>query len=270
LPSQLTKQNKLIGNWIKTEAELAVAATYEEKKIGSYTHEDMQDLVNVMAQWRLLLGVTTDSTDHELIVICQFVYDNFKRFTLSDIKLAMNWTISSRIDVGFVSQKTISSFYVSKALNAYEDEKRAIYNQIMYRRDKHLMQLEKENKPVVTPAEKANTFKSHISAMYSGFKKDGFFMDIGDFVYDWLKKTKQLDTRAEMINKAVEYGRTRYLEEKRKETVKQTIAAALEPKNDKEAMQKKYARHYMVMQYFDSHELSYIVGQIKHEQFVEK
>jgi hypothetical protein len=25
LPSQLTKQNKLIGNWIKTEAELAAA-----------------------------------------------------------------------------------------------------------------------------------------------------------------------------------------------------------------------------------------------------
>ncbi len=74
------KQNKLIGDWIQNEVEYEVAKTFDGKRIGQYTKEDMTKLVELMAHWRVLLGVTSDSTEIELVVICQFVYDNFKKY----------------------------------------------------------------------------------------------------------------------------------------------------------------------------------------------
>ena len=92
----MKKQNVLIGDWIRNDTEIAVAQTFSEKRIGSFDREDMAKLVEVMAKWRVLLGVNNDSSETELIVICQFVYDNFKKFTLMDIKLAMNWAVSGK------------------------------------------------------------------------------------------------------------------------------------------------------------------------------
>lgn len=255
----------MIGNWIKSDEEHAVALTYGEKRIGDFNREDMTKLVEVMAQWRILLGVTSDSTEQELIIICQFVYDNFKKYTLSDIKLAMNWTISGKIDVGFVSQKNISSYYVSRALNAYDEHKRRIYNKFMYEREKHLSRLE-QAPPDRTPEEKANTFKSLIVGMYESHMNGSFFIDFGDFVYNWLKKTNQLSRDKAVIDEAVNYGRDRYLEERRKESI--NLSSAIEPEA-KEQRQKKLARHYMIMKYFESTSVGQIVQSIKPEQFLE-
>lgn len=256
----------MIGNWIKSDDEYAVALTYGEKRIGEFNREDMTKLVEVMAQWRILLGVTSDSTEQELIIICQFVYDNFKKYTLSDIRLAMNWTISGKLDVGFVSQKNISSYYVSRALNAYEEEKRRIYNQFMYERDKQLSKSQHQV-PEPSPEERANSFKSLIVGMYESYKNDAFFYDFGDFVYNWLKKTNQLNTKKSVIDAAIQYGRDKYLEERRKENIN-NIATALES-DSKEHRQKKLARHYMIMNYFESTSLSEIVQSIKSEQFIQ-
>ena len=148
-----------------------VANTYNEKRIGEYTSEDMKGLVEVMAKWRLLLGVNnTDSTEVELIVICQFVYDNFKRFTLEDIKLAMNWAISGKIDMQFVSTKSISAMYVSKALNQYEDEKRAIVQRIAESKEAYERKKSREQNIEVSPQEKANSFKNILLDAYNDFR----------------------------------------------------------------------------------------------------
>lgn len=239
--------------------------TYSEKKIGQFQREDMARLVEVMGKWRLLLGVTTDSSDVELTVICQFVYDNFKHLTISDILLAMNWVISGKAEVGFVTQKNISSYYVSRALNAYEDEKRRIYNQLMYERDKYLENQQKLNQPEPTPEEKANTFKELIISMYQSHKKGGLFVDFGDFVYKWMKRANLLNIRKSVVDEAVQYGRTKYLEEKRSQNQK-NIMQQIDPPN-KEERQKKLSRQYIIMKFFDEHTIPEIVEKIKPKDF---
>lgn len=261
---QYKEQSSIIGKWIKNEDEYAIALTYSEKKIGEFDRQDMTQLVELMAQWRLFLGVTSDSTEQELIAICQFVYDNFKRYTLSDVRLAMNWAISGKVEVGFVTQKNISSFYVSKALNAYEEEKRRIYNQLMYAREKELRKAN-DIKIESTPEEEANSFKTHILGMYQSFTNGTFFLDFGDIVYNWLKKTNQVTKDKAIIDEAIRYGINKYQEERRSE--KTNIASSVES-NDKDFRQKKLARQFIVMHYFTNTNLQGIIQSIKPEQFI--
>lgn len=263
------KQNKLIGDWIQSEVEYEVAKTYEGKKIGDYKKEDMTKLVELMAHWRILLGVTSDSTELELVVICQFVYDNFKRFTLSDIRLAMNWAISGKVDIGFVSQKSLSSFYVSKVLNAYEDRKRVIFNDFMERRDRHIRSIEIEIKTEPTPEEKAKTFKEMIMGLYKLHQNHQPFYDFNDFVYNWLKSTGQIQASQEEVNAAVFYGQEKYREERRQENAANILRQIvnMDVVDNKEERQKKYAREYIIKKYFDKYTIGEIIARIKPSQF---
>lgn len=263
-------QNKLIGDWIKNEVEYSVARTYEGKKIDDYDHEDMKKLVELMALWRHHLGVTTDPTEQELIVICQFVYDNFKRFTLSDIRLAMNWAISGKIDVGFVTQKNISSFYVSKALNAYSDAKRSIYNELMENRERHITRQQLEVSVQHTPVERANQFREYIVSLYRGYREGGYFYDIGDFAYNWLKKTKQLNLSKEEIDAAVEYGKKalRQLRQADAGSAAALLRNAI-GKESGEVAEKRLAREYILTRYFEQNTLPQIIDKINIKDFIE-
>jgi hypothetical protein len=263
------KQNKLLGNWIREESDYQIALTYSEKKIGDYDREDMTKLVEVMAQWRLYLGVSTESTETELIVICQFIYDNFKRFTLSDIKLAMNWTISGAVDLEYVSVKVFSSYYVSRALNSYEAKKRSIVNKIMEDRDKHLswIESEKSKSKKETPEEKANSFKEILMSMYKMHQNGVDFYDLGDMVYEWLKKTNKLSRTPETINTAVKYGHDKYFEEKASRSIRSKMYESVENEEDKERKKKKYARQYMIKLFFDNATIGEMINSIRPSDF---
>ncbi len=262
----MTKRNNIIGSWVQSEDDNAIAKTYLDKKIGDFDREDMKLLVEVMAQWRVLLGVTSDSTENELIIICQFLYDNFKKYTLADIKLAMNWTISGKLDVGYVSQKTISSYYISRALNAYDEYKRNIYNNMMQRRDNYLNRVEMEQKPELTADDKANNFKNLILGLYDSFQKGNFFVDFGDFVYNWLKKTNQITNDKAVIAAAVKYGKEQFIEQRRNENI-QRLVKAIEPES-REFREKKLARHYIITIYFKENTIQSIINKINPSQFI--
>ena len=272
--SQYKEQSGISGEWIKNEEQYQVARTFQSERIGSLSREDISALIDVMGKWRVLLGATSESSEEELIVIVQFVYDNFKRLTVEDIILAMNWSISGKIDIGFVSQKMLSSFYVSKALNAYMNYKRQVVTEIIEEKQRYIRALElqedERNKP--TPEQKAQIFKEHIVAIYESHKKNIAWFDFGDFVYEWLKSTNQINRDPAIIQLAIKYGEDKYLQDKRNQSLKNSLQEALSNINsgNKEQQKKKYARQYVIMQYFDTYSLAEIVSRIKPEQFVEK
>ncbi len=243
-----------------------MACTYGEKRLGDFNREDMTRLVEVMAKWRLLLGVTTESTDQELIVICQFVYDNFKHFTLSDISLCMNWAISGKIEIGYVTQKTISSFYVSKALNAYEDKKRQMVNQIMENKERHLINEAINTPKPVTQAEKANAFKEYIVSLFEAYSNGGLFYDVDDSAYNWLKKQGLVNPTKEQIAAALRYGEDRYKNAQKGQSLRDIMQQSF-MKKEKEEQIKKFAREFIVMQIFEEQGIGPIVIKIKAEQF---
>jgi hypothetical protein len=237
----------LIGQWLNSEEEHNLVRSYDEKRLKYFDREDLKELVEIVARWRLLLGVTGDSSDTELLVITQFLYDNYPNLTLTDLRYAMNWTISGKVDVGFVSQKNISSYYVSRAINAYIAEKRQIMNLIEERKNAFMAQA--ESTPLEhTPTEKANVFKSIVLSLFDSYRKEKPIIDYNDIVYNWLKKSKNLCILPEIISEAVRYGRQRVSEEKQDNAFMNRINQSLE--QDIELRQKKYARTFMIMHFF--------------------
>lgn len=234
----------------------------------------MTELVELMAKWKVLLGAVNEATSAELILICQFIYDNFKRFTLEDIKIAMNWAISGKIDMSFVSTKTISALYVSKALQLYEEEKKNIINKIALEKSNHERKESISKGSDASLEDKANIFKELLIDVYKNYKQENKFQDFKDFVYSWLKNNKIFIPSKKLIQDAMIYGETknrelRQLEKEDKRKVFSVIKYF--ESQDEEYRKKKFARQYIVMQFLDKiNSLQELLSYIKIEQFKNK
>ena len=262
----LREQNQLIGDWIKSEQDYAVAITYSEKRLGQFNKSDMTLLVELMAQWKVHIGITGETFDNELVFICQFLYDNFKHFTISDIRLAMNWAISGKLDLSFVSSKTLSSLYVSKALNLYEEEKRRIVNKISQEKESHNRHKELSQKTEISPIDKANQFKEHIMSVYNKYKEDAVLIDIGDFIYKWVRDNKIINISPNDIEEALKYSRNKFIEETMNENLRLLFKNNIDD-TSKELRKKKFAREYILMNLFDKVDIINIIKLIREEQF---
>ena len=231
----------------------------------------MAQLVELMAKWKVLLGAANEATSAELILICQFIYDNFKKFTLEDIKIAMNWAISGKIDMSFVSTKTISALYVSKALQLYEDEKKLIINKIAAQKAAFERKESINNATPATTEEKANIFKSILIDVYIKYKENGKFFDFKDFVYNWMKNNKIFVPSKKDVNDAMIYGETKtrqYKQLEQKDKKEFLNATKYFESQDDEYKKKKFAREYIVIQFFDKlNNLQELLSYIKLEQF---
>lgn len=262
----LKGQNQLIGDWIRTKEEYSIAQTYSEKKLGQFDKSDMTILVELMAQWKVHIGITAETFDNELVFICQFLYDNFKHFTISDIRLAMNWAISGKLDLSYVSSKTLSSLYVSKALNLYEDEKRRIVNLISQQKDSYNRQKDLNSKLEISPLDKANQFKEHIVSVYQKYKEDSLLIDIGDLIYNWIRANKIINISNSDVEEAIKYAHNRYIDEVSNKSIRTPFKTAIDEVS-KELRKKKFAREYILMKFFDKVDIINIIKVIREEQF---
>ena len=260
----LQKPNVLIGSWIKTDDELLIARTFSEKRIMNYDADDMAELVKVMAQWRLLLGVTNDSTQAELVVICQFIYDNFGKFTLADIKTAMNWSISGKIDVGFVTQKNISAFYISKCMQSYEARKMQLVNEIAYNKQRFESRRDLDTKADVTPEYKCQVFKEYLISIYESYKDNETFWDTQESIYKWMKATNQISPTKDEVDEALNYADVKMRKEKEErnmETILRGIKSTSADQNPEEK-RKKYAREYIVCKKFEDTDIIQLLKKV--------
>lgn len=265
----LIKQSPLIGKWITNAEELNIAQTYAEKKLGQFDKKDMQGLVEVMAQWKVLLGLNTlNSQDgaEELRYICQFIYDNFKYLTLSDIIMARDWAICGRIDMSYVSNRNINAYYVSRAINAYEDEKRMIVNRLDEKRQTFIREVQRNTITQLSAEDKANQMKDILVNAYKNYKNGGLLYDFGDFIYNWLKKTKQIANDKALIEQAYIYANDKLRKEKQENPALKNLYISLENKTESER-KNKYAREYIIIQYFDKFDIEQILKKINIKDF---
>jgi hypothetical protein len=263
---QSTKPNNLLGNWITTKEENQIALTMSEKRIGQFDRVDMEALVDILAQWRLMLGVTSDTTQEELIFITQFIYDNYKHLTLADVKMAKDWTIMGKIDVGFVTQKTFSSYYISRSINAFEEEKRKIINDIDAKKERYEMRKAIENPVKPPPEERMKSFQEHIVTMYQSYHEGNDPYDIGDMVYNWMKEVKIAVPNQTDIHSAMLYA-TEKMREYKADKLKEKTKISIDGDKSDENMKKKFARSYIRNKIFQKYPLSEIVKRINIDYF---
>lgn len=249
----------------KNSEEISIAQTMSEKKISQFNKSDMAGLVSLLGQWKVLLGSTTEITDAELIFVCQFIYDNFGRFTLSDIKITMQMAISGKLNIEYVSQKTISGLYISKCLNSYEEYKARIINELAYKKQKHENQLSIEASKNATQEQKATIHKEYLVSMYNSYKNNGVINDYGDFIYKWMKQESILAPNNQDIADALAAAQERLTKER---NLDNSIGNKLKPeeKSDEEK-KKRFAREFLVMKIFESNDIIELLKLVKLEYF---
>lgn len=261
---QHKKPNNLIGNWIVNTEEYNIASTLSEKKIGEFNREEMGSIVDLMANWRLMLGVTNEVTQEELVFITQFIYDNYKYLCLRDLEYAKNWAIMGKTDVGFVTQKTFSSYYVSRCINAYEQEKRKIINEISHRKDRYEAKKAIETPTQISPEERAKLFKDHLLTLYKSFNEEREYVDVGDMVYNWAKENNLLSLNPREVESAMLYANERLREYKISE---KSVSTSLSIPTDDETRKKKYARIFVLNHMFGKYAISELISKINIDYF---
>lgn len=261
---QHKKPNNLIGNWIVNSEEYNIASTLSEKKIGDFNREEMGSIVDLMANWRLMLGVTNEVTQEELVFITQFIYDNYKYLCLRDLEYAKNWAIMGKTDVGFVTQKTFSSYYVSRCINAYEAEKRRIINEISHRKERYETKKAIEKPTQLSPQEKANSFKDHLLTLYKSFNEEREYVDVGDMVYNWAKENNLLSLNPREVDAAMVYAKERLREYK---TTEKSVSTSLNVPMDEDTRLKKYARIFVLNNMFRKYAISELLSKINLDYF---
>ena len=265
--AQSKKPNSLSGAWIKTIEQHNVVATFDGKKLRDYNSEDMGKLVELMAKWRTLLGVTSEVTSEELTVICSFAYENYPYLTLQDFHYAMTGAIMGKYDLGFIMQKNLNAFYVTKALNAYLAEKQEKVNEIIRQKEKY--EIEQSQKKVeLTPEQRANNFREHLITMYRNYKEGGEqrIMDLGGLIYDWLRRTKILEPSQKDVAEALSHANDRYIAERQEESMRKLFVESIDKKSE-EIQRKKLARAFLIAKVFDSHELTELAKKVRVADF---
>ena len=249
----------------KNSEELAIAQTMSEKKISQFNKSDMAGLVSLLGQWKVLLGSNTEISDAELIFVCQFIYDNFGRFTLSDVKITMQMAICGKLNIEYVSQKTISGLYISKCLNSYEEYKARIINELAYKKQKHENQLSIEASKNASQEQKATIHKEYLVSMYNSYKNNGVINDYGDFIYKWMKQESILAPNNQDVTDALTAAQERLTKER---NLDNSIGNKLKPeeKSDEEK-KKRFAREFLVMRIFESNDIIELLKLVKLEYF---
>ena len=102
--------------------------------------------------------------------------------------------------------------------------------------------------------------------MYKNFEQEGWTMDFGDFVYNWMKKINLIDNS--IVPKAISYAETKYINDKKNpNSLELQIKMGLNNVESIKFQKKKYAREYVVNTFFQDNDILDIIKLIKQEQF---
>lgn len=78
-----------------------------------------QALVSVITEWAFMVGTKEANTREENLINVKFIITNYGDFTLDEVRNAMNWSLTSMLDVDASCYGRFAPMYISKILNSY-------------------------------------------------------------------------------------------------------------------------------------------------------
>ena len=131
---QLTKQKNILSKYCINESEIKlVNAVFSNNVL------NMNDLIDVVAKWKWMVGVVNnnqseDDTAQELALLSTFIYNTYNSLKIDEINLAIQLSLSNKLDCDVNTYNSFSPLYVSRILNAYLEYKRKINSDITERK----------------------------------------------------------------------------------------------------------------------------------------
>lgn len=257
----MKKQRVSFANHCKSNNELElINSIFSEKE------NTIEALIDVLAKWRWMTGINVynqneDEVAKELVLLAQFITSNYPNINIDEINLAINLSLTDKLDVDVRTFNTFSPMYVSRILNAYREYKLKAFKEISERKQKEEQKVIMEKN--VTPKEKMDNMIDLIRYFYDKFKENGFIDDYFNTLYSYLRKNNKINPDKKTINEAIEYGKN-----KATEYINNYFEDALiKDKPNRENIEKRYARNYCVCRFFEQIDLEAFIKEIKINEF---
>ena len=274
LPQKATSKNlpnlqikaKTLLEFVQSDSEREVAnCIYNSPRIETLGSQPDQllALYAVVVEWRLYIGVPKNdgSNGEELAIVRDFIYQNFGFLTLSEIRLAFNYSVIGKLnDVEFFG--LFSPLYVGKVLNSYLYYRKMTLAETIRRKDRNYQEeLERASQP--SPEKQAELTKEIFSDFYKEYKRTGEVRDIFSICYNFLRKHSLMIVTKEDVAIAEEWGKRKSAEELKKEKEKNIGVPSLIKNSDR-----IWARSWCVQKYFKDVDIDILLNNIKPELFI--
>jgi len=252
----LLKPKQLL-EFTTTNEEVALVKCVEASVlIGNLT--DLNTLVNVVAKWRMYIGLPKEDISEELSIVADFLFKQYPFLTIAEIELAYTLSVTNKLkDVEFYG--SFSPLYVGKVLDSFLYYRKLTLADTIRRKQKYDNEIKEiENRP--TPTKQFEDLKHTIKDMYNEFKEKGELRDPFNICYNFFRKTKMIVVKKEEIDMAMDYGKKMYLSKDRN-----LFDKVAESTKDTEIQ--RYARNWCVQNYFNNVGIDVILNNIKVEHF---
>ena len=244
--------------YTETKEEIQIVKCIQES-IMIQKLQELTPLINVVAKWRMYVGLPKTDVSEELSLVADFLYKEYGYLTVNEIELAYTLSVTNRLrEAEFFGY--FSPLYVGKVLDAYLYYRKITMADTIRRRDRAMQEAkELANKP--TQEQQAKQMKELFKEMYDRYKSQGEIYDPFSITYNFLRRAKLYTPTKEEIEEAVKWGKEKVQEIKREKY------AFVKYNLNQEEEEKRWSRTWCVQKYFENVDISVLLNNIKPEFF---
>jgi hypothetical protein len=272
--NKLVKQQNSVGiqlvnpNQIKNVSQSQVGiynASLSNKKFKEYSTEKDLLLMNALiTKWAKYIGAKQPEA-LDLNTIANYIKESFPNFNDVDLNELITLLVNGRLETDAEAYGSLSIMYCSKILHAYQDYK----FKVLFKVREELQKIESTKPKPINKDERLANFKKLLLYAKETSKKENY-IDAGDIVYGFIRNSKLVAIPKHVQNDALEYGKKRFSDEKKKRYMEATIKhhsyKTLSDLNfEEEDKVKKYAREYVVNLWLKEVDIQPIVDKLTYQ-----
>lgn len=243
-----------------------VSAFAGKKRLQQLSGKESLAIVDVVGLWMANLGVINSISDAEIGIVANFIRDNYSFLTIQEIKLAMNLSMTDKLNCDSeLYNKSFSAKYVGKILNAYIEYRN---NELTDFRIRVEAERQKRADVPPSPKEKMDIAINFLKDCYKSFSEDNANTDGFHIVYEFLKKTKRLRGGKEKVDAALKYGE-KASKEFMNTQYKDGMGNIVKGYNqvDKDHLKTRFAKSYIVADFFKNNKFEDFIASITIKEF---
>lgn len=260
---QIVKPNQIKN---VSEKQLSIYnANLVSKKFKEYsTEKDLMLMSALITKWAKYVGAKIpDALD--LNTIANYIKESFPNFNDTDVNEMITLLVNGRLEVDAEHYGSMSVIYCSKVLYAYQDYK----FKVLFKVREELQKIENEAPKTINKEERLLNFKKLLLHAKETSKKETY-VDAGDVLYGFIRFNKLMRIPKDISDSAIEYGKKRFSDEKKKKYMEATIKnhnyKTISDLNfEEEDKIKKYAREYVINLWLKGVDIQPIVDKLTYQ-----
>ncbi len=189
-----------IGTYSQSkEEEGIIKAQLADAQIKFYDFNNAQHkkvIVSLLMEWSIMLGIKEPMTPEYNVVNAKFLIDNYYFLTISEIRQAMQWSITGKLDIDPTCYGLLAPIYIAKILNKYIGKKDAVMQMLHFRRNEKVGIAKLKEKHKIPYSESVNNHKAFLIEHMSLMKSKKVPDVAGNLVWRFLQRCKVVSEKS--------------------------------------------------------------------------